>query len=103
MKTKKCPSFCGKEPTLFMENKVLLYKVIVKLVITHDSKLWGLSFKSNVSIILVLAGAPSCVPDDTQHEGIVNVPLVEDEYCIRLRNSSFSAKNSFIRKKNVHN
>jgi hypothetical protein len=48
---KKMYWFLGKKSSLSLENKLLLYKVIIKPICTYGIELWGCSSKSNVNII----------------------------------------------------
>ena len=61
--------------SLSLENKLLLYKVIIKPIWTYGIELWGCSSKSNVNIIQrfqsktlrLTAGAPRYVSNQTLH------------------------------------
>jgi hypothetical protein len=39
---KKCTGFLGKKSSLSLENKLLLYRVIIKPIWTYGIELWGL-------------------------------------------------------------
>jgi len=83
---KKWTGFLGKESSLSLENKLLLYKVIIKPTWTYDIELWGCSSKSNVNIIQrfhsktlrLIAGAPRNVSNQTLHADL-SITKVEDE------------------------
>ena len=51
IKIKEVYWFLGKKSSLFLENKLLLYKVIIKPIWIYGIELWGCSSKSNVNII----------------------------------------------------
>jgi len=78
--------FLGKKSSLSLENKLLLYKVIIKTIRTYGIELWGCSSKSNVNIIQrfqsrtlrLIAGAPRCVSNQTLHADL-SITTVEKE------------------------
>jgi len=78
--------FLGKKLSLSLENKLLLYKVIMKPSWTYGIELWGCSSKSNVNIIQrfqsktlrLLAGAPRYVSNQTLHADL-SITTVEEE------------------------
>jgi hypothetical protein len=41
----------GRDSKLSLENKILLYKTIIKPIWTYGVKIWGCASKSNISII----------------------------------------------------
>jgi hypothetical protein len=71
---------------LSLENKLLLYKVIIKPIWTYGIELWGCSSKSNVNIIRrfqsktlrLLEGAPRYVSNQTLHANL-SITTVEEE------------------------
>lgn len=86
LKIKKMYWLLGKRSSLSLENKLLLYKAVIKPVWTYGIELWGCSSKSNVNIIQrfqsktlrLLVNAPWYVSNHTLHNDL-NIPLVEEE------------------------
>jgi hypothetical protein len=86
LKIKKMYWFLGKKSCLSLENKVLLYKAIIKPVWTYGIELWGCSSKSNVNIIQrfqskalrMIVNAPWYVSNLTLHVDL-NVTSIEEE------------------------
>jgi hypothetical protein len=78
--------FLGTKSSLSLENKLLLYKVIIKPIWTYGIQLWGCSSKSNVNIIQrfqtktlgLIVGAPRYVSNQTLHAGL-SITTVEEE------------------------
>ena len=74
--------FLGKISSLSLENKLLLYKAIIKPIWTYGVELWGCSSKSNVNIIQrfqsktlrLIAGAPKYVSNQTLHTDLSITP-----------------------------
>ena len=72
--------------SLSLENKLLLYKVIIKPIWTYGIELWGCCSKSNVNIIQrfqsktlrMIAGAPRYVSNQTHHVDL-SITTVEEE------------------------
>ena len=79
---KKMYWFLGGKIILSLENKLLLYKVILKPIWTYGIELWGCSSKSNVNIIQrfqskslrLIAGAPRYVSNQTLHADVSITP-----------------------------
>jgi hypothetical protein len=77
--------FIGINSKLSLENKILLYKTIIKPIWTYGVEIWGCARKSNIYIIQrsqskilrMNANAPWYVPNITLHEDL-NVPLAKD-------------------------
>lgn len=86
LKMRKMYWLLGKKSTLSLENKILLYKAIIKPIWTYGIELWGCSSKSNVNIIQrfqskalrTIAGAEWYISNHTLHTDF-NIPLVEEE------------------------
>jgi hypothetical protein len=83
----KCTGFLGKKSSISLENKLLLYKVIIKPIWTYGIELWGCSSKSNVNIIIqtfqyktlrLIVGAPRYVSNQTLHPDL-SITTVEKE------------------------
>jgi len=83
----KSTGFLGKKSSLSLENKLLLYKVIIKPIWTYGIELWGCCSKSNVNIIIqtlqsktlrLIAGAPRYVSNQTHHVDL-SITTVEEE------------------------
>jgi hypothetical protein len=75
----------GRNSKLSLENKILLYKTIIKPIWTYGAEIWGCASKSNISIIQrcqskmlrMIANGPWYAPNITLHEDL-NVPLVKE-------------------------
>jgi hypothetical protein len=82
---------------LSLENKILLYKTIIKPIWTYGAEIWGCASKSNISIIKksqskilrMIANAPWYVPNITLHEDL-NVPLLKE--IIKQRSTRYHCK-----------
>jgi hypothetical protein len=91
IKLKQMYWFLGKKLSLSIENKLLLYKVIIKPIWTYGIELWGCSSKSNVNIVQrfqsktlrMIAGAPWYVSNQTLHTDL-RIETVEDERLKRV-------------------
>ncbi|KAI5753871.1 hypothetical protein M8J77_004006 [Diaphorina citri] len=76
----------GPKSKLSLENKVLLYKMILKPVWTYGIELWGCAKPSNINIIQrfqsktlrSMLGAPFYVSNKTIHDDL-KVPFVTEE------------------------
>jgi len=76
----------GSKSQLSIENKLLLYKAILKPIWTYGVQLWGTASNSNIEIIQrfqnkylrIIVNAPWYVTNDTLHHNL-NVPYVRDE------------------------
>jgi hypothetical protein len=87
----------GRNSKLSLENKILLYKTIIKPIGAYGAEIWGCASKSNISIIQrsqskilrIIANAPSYVPSMTLHEDL-NVPLVKE--VIKRRSTRYHNK-----------
>jgi hypothetical protein len=75
----------GKCSQLSLENKVLLYKAILKPIWTYSIELWGCAKPSKTKILQTfqsktlrdITGAPWYVSNKTIHEDL-NIPLITD-------------------------
>jgi ribosomal protein S17E len=75
----------GKRSQLSLENKVLLYKAILKPVWPYGIELWGCANPCNTKILQIfqsktlrdITGAPWYVSNKTIHEDL-NIPLITD-------------------------
>lgn len=76
----------GRHSTLTLENKLLVYKTILKPVWSYGIQLWGTASKSNIEIfqrfqnkvLRVLVNSPWYVRNSEIHE-YLNMPTVKDE------------------------
>ena len=76
----------GKKSKLSMENKILLYKSILKPVWTYGIQLWGTASKSNIDILerfqskylRMITHAPWFIPNDIIRNDL-NIPTVKSE------------------------
>lgn len=86
LKIKKMYWLFGKSSALSLENKLLLYKAVIKPIWTYGIELWGCSSKSNVNIIQrfqsktlrLIANAPWFVSNLTLHTDL-KIPMITEE------------------------
>jgi len=91
IKLKQMYWFLGKKSSFSLENKLLLYKAIIKPIWTYGIELWGCSSKSNVDIIQrfqsktlrMMTGAPWYVSNQSLHTDL-RTPTVEEERLTRI-------------------
>ena len=75
LKTKEINWLIGKKFNLFIENKLLIYKAVIKPIWTYGIELWGCASKSNIvimqrsqsKILRAIANAPQYVTYHTLH------------------------------------
>jgi hypothetical protein len=87
----------GRNSKLSLDNKILLYKTIIKPIWTYGVEIWGCASKSNISIVQrcqskilrMIANAPWYVPNITLHEDL-NVQLVKE--VIKQRSTKYHNK-----------
>jgi hypothetical protein len=85
LKTKEINWLIGKKSRLSIENKLLIYKAVIKPICIYGIKLWGYVSKSNIFIIQIsqskifraIANAPWFVTNHTLHTDF-NIPYVSD-------------------------
>lgn len=93
IKTNKLYWLIGSKSQLSIQNKILIYKAILKPVWTYGIQLWGTASNSNIEILQryqsktlrCIIEAPWFVSNKTIHDDL-NIPTVKDEI------SRFSAK-----------
>lgn len=76
----------GKKSELSLENKILVYKTILKPIWTYGLQLWGTSAKSNIEILQrfqnktlrTITTAPWFVSNEILHNDL-NIPLIQEE------------------------
>ncbi|KAL1460251.1 hypothetical protein WDU94_012177 [Cyamophila willieti] len=93
LKYKKMFWLLGPNSKLSIENKLLLYKMILKPVWTYGIELWGCAKPSNINIIQrfqsktlrKMLGAPYYVSNKTIHEDL-KIPFVREEIKDRPKN-----------------
>lgn len=84
-----------KSSKLSLENKILLYKVMLKPVWTYGIQLWGVAAKSNIDIIQrfqnkslrLISCAPWYVTNHQIHRDL-NIPFVQEEvtrFCVNYK------------------
>lgn len=86
IKTKQMWWLLGSRSQLSMENKVILYKCILKPVWTYGLQLWGTTSNSNVEILQryqsktlrIIANAPWYMTNRQIHRDL-NVPFIRDD------------------------
>jgi hypothetical protein len=75
----------GRNSKLSLDNKILLYKTIIKPIWVYGVEIWGCASKTNISIIQrsqskilrMITNAPWYVSNITLHEDL-KVPIVKD-------------------------
>jgi hypothetical protein len=85
LKVRQMNWLIGNRSQLSLENKVLLYKAILKPIWTYDIELWGCAKPSNTKILQSfqskplrnVTGAPWCISNKTLHEDL-NIPFITD-------------------------
>jgi hypothetical protein len=85
LKTKEINWLIGKKSHLSVENKLLIYKVVIKPVWSYGIELWGCASKSNIvimqrsqsKILRTIANAHWYVTNHTFHTDF-NIPYVSD-------------------------
>ena len=77
LKTKALNWLIGKRSNLSIENRVLLYKAIIKPIWAYGIELWGCASKSNTKILRSITNAPWYVNNQTLHTDL-NIPYIKD-------------------------
>ena len=85
LKTKQINWLIGKKSPLSTENKLLIYKAVIKPIWSYGIELWGCASKSNrvimqrsqSKILTATANAPRYVTNNTLHTDF-NIPYVSD-------------------------
>jgi hypothetical protein len=85
IKAKELNWIIGRRSELSIENKVLLYKTIIKPIWVYGIDLWGCASKSNISIIQrsqskilrIITNAPWYVTNQTLHTDLY-IPYIND-------------------------
>lgn len=103
LKIKKFYWLIGRNSQLSMENKLLLYKIILKPIWTYGIELWGCSKPSNTKILQafqsktlrLITNAPWFVSNRTLHKDL-SIPYIKEEI-------SAAARKSRNRNSNHHN
>jgi hypothetical protein len=96
LKFRKLYWIIGRQSNLSMENKLLLYKSILKPVWTYGIQLWGSAAKSNIDIIQrfqskilrCITGAPWYVPNNVIQRDLHMVSVKEEisKYSVKYHN-----------------
>jgi hypothetical protein len=85
LKTKEINCLTGNKSHLSIQNKLLVYKAVIKLIWSYGIELWGCASKSNVvitqrsqiKILRAITNAPRYVTNHTVHTDF-NIPYVSD-------------------------
>ena len=85
LKAKEINWLIGKKSNLSIENKILVYKAVIKPIWTYGIELWGCASKSNKAImqraqskiLRTITNAPWYVTNHTLHTDL-NIPYVSD-------------------------
>jgi hypothetical protein len=91
LKTKEMNWLIGKKSHLSIENKLLIYKAVIKPIWSYGIEMWGCTSKSNIvimqksqsKILRAIANAPRYVTNHTLHTDF-NIPYVSDVIHERL-------------------
>ena len=83
LKTREINWLIGKNSPLSLENKLLIYKMVLKPIWTYGIALWGCASKSNISVIqryqskllCTITNAPWYVTNQTIHSDL-RIPYV---------------------------
>lgn len=86
LKARELQWLIGRKSRVSMENKILIYKTVIKPIWTYGLELWGCASKSNIAIIQrcqskilrQIANAPWYVTNHTLHTDF-NVPTVQED------------------------
>lgn len=86
LKLRKYQWMLGRRSRLSLENKLLIYKIILKPIWTYGIQLWGTASKTNLNILQrfqskvlrMITDAPWYVTNDTLHKDL-QIPTVEEE------------------------
>ena len=85
MKAKEINWIIGRKSKLSLENKLLVYKAVIKPIWSYGIELWGYASKSNVAtiqrsqskILRTITNAPWYVSNHTLHTDL-NIPYVRE-------------------------
>lgn len=85
MKIQELKWLIGRRSKLSLDNKILIYKTVIKPIWTYGIELWGCTSKSNIAIIQrsqsktlrMIANAPWYVSNQTLHEDL-QIPYVKE-------------------------
>jgi hypothetical protein len=85
LKAKEINWLIGRKSNLSMENKLLVYKAVIKPIWTYGIELWGCASKSNIiimqraqsKILRTITNAPRYVTNHTLHTDL-NIPYVSE-------------------------
>ncbi|GFU04005.1 RNA-directed DNA polymerase from mobile element jockey [Trichonephila clavipes] len=87
-------SLIGRRSPLSLENKVMLYKQILRPVITYGSPVWGATHMKKIQVIQnkilrVMTNAPWYVRNDAIHNDLQREPI--SNYIIKLSRNVFKS------------
>jgi len=92
----------GRNSPLSLENKLLVYKTVLKPVWTYGIELWGCASKSNIEIIQsyqskisrIITNAPWYVSNQTLHSDLRIRGWIQNfpDWCRHLHSSCVTAK-----------
>jgi hypothetical protein len=96
----------GRKSQLSLENKLVIYKVILKPVWTYRIELWGCAKPSNTKILQtyqsktlrLMANAPWYVSNQTLHDDL-KIPFIKDvihSQATKYRNRNMNHKNELV-------
>jgi hypothetical protein len=106
IKTKQMNWLIGRKSQLPLENKLLIYKVILKPIWTYEIELWGCAKPSNIKILQtyqsktlrMITNVPWYVSNQTLHDDL-KIPFISDvihSQAINYRNRNTKHKKELI-------
>ena len=102
LKTREMNWLIGKNSPLSLENKLLIYKTVLKPIWTYGIMLWGCASKSNISVIQryqskllrTITNAPWYVTNQTLHPDL-RIPYVHSVLQDYIHKTSISTRSPF--------
>ncbi|PNF17694.1 hypothetical protein B7P43_G07379 [Cryptotermes secundus] len=106
IKTNKMNWLIGKKSKLSLDNKLIIYKVILKPIWTYGIELWGCAKPTNIKILQnyqsktlrIMTNAPWYVSNQTLHEDL-KIPYIKEvihSQAAKYRNRNTNHKNKLI-------
>lgn len=100
MEMRKLYWLLGQKSQLSLENKLLIYKVILKPIWSYGIQLWGTASHSNIEILQrfqnktlrIITNAPWFVPNEQLHHDL-RIPTVIQEITLHAKNHEERLKN----------
>jgi hypothetical protein len=112
-KTRKMLWLIGRKSPLTLENKLLIYKTVLRPIWTYGKELWGCASKTNIAILQryqskllrIITNAPRYVANQTLHTDlrIQYVQALRDEYIKKHRSTLEHHPNPVVKVLLLHN